>query len=389
MATATPTRRPTATVLTDRRARLQSSIFRRLDIGMVGSAVAISLLGIVMVYSATRTGLGARLGDPWYFATRQTIWVALGLAAGFITFLIDYRRLREWALGIYVLTLFVLAAVLTPLGASAKGSQARFSLGSFQLQPSEFVKLALILVLAAYCAQHRDDLGLRHLIVALGIAGASFALVMLQPDLGTALVLGAITIGILAAAGVKGRYLLALVLIGVVLAVGSVKLGVLKPYQVDRLTAFVDQGGDSKESTYNLEQSKAAIANGGLTGQGLFQGTQTRLGYVPEQHTDFIFTVVGEELGFAGAAVLLGLYALMIWRIWRAAVLSRDAFGTLCCIGVVAIFVFQIFENVGMTMGIMPITGIPLPFMSYGGSSVIISFIAIGLAANVHTRRFT
>ncbi|CAB4675279.1 unannotated protein [freshwater metagenome] len=163
----------------------------------------------------------------------------------------------------------------------------------------------------------------------------------------------------------------------------------LEQYQVDRLTAFLDQNGDTQRSTYNLEQSKTAIGNGGLTGQGLFEGTQTSLGHVPEQHTDFIFTAVGEELGFLGAASLLSLFGLVVWRSWRTAAVSNDFFGALLCVGVVAMFSFQVFENVGMTMGIMPITGIPLPFMSYGGSSAFVSFACVGLVANVSMRRFS
>jgi rod shape determining protein RodA len=163
----------------------------------------------------------------------------------------------------------------------------------------------------------------------------------------------------------------------------------LKEYQTERLTSFLNEGKDAERSGYNQDQSKIAIGTGGITGQGLFKGTQTTGNYVPEQHTDFIFTVVGEELGFVGGSVLLALFALIVWRTWRAARLANDLFGTLCCMGVLAMIVFQVFENVGMTMGIMPITGIPLPWMSYGGSSVIVSFACIGLVANIHMRRFS
>jgi len=166
-------------------------------------------------------------------------------------------------------------------------------------------------------------------------------------------------------------------------------MDIIEDYQRERLTAFLDQEGDLQRSTYNLDQSRTAIGAGGLTGAGLFEGTQTNLSYVPEQETDFIFTVVGEELGFLGAATLLLMYAIVVWRTWRSAQLARDLFGTLICIGVLAMLVFQIFENVGMTMGIMPITGIPLPLMSYGGSSTLATFAAMGLVLNVHMRRFS
>jgi rod shape determining protein RodA len=177
--------------------------------------------------------------------------------------------------------------------------------------------------------------------------------------------------------------------LGVVAVVAVFQLGVLKQYQLDRLSAFLDPQGDTQRSTYNLNQSVDAIANGGFTGKGLLNGKETNLSYVPEQQTDFIFTVVGEEFGFVGAVTLLALFALVVWRTWRAAALARDLLGTLICVGVLAMLVFQVFENVGMTMGIMPIIGIPLPFLSYGGSATIAGFAAIGLVLNVHMRRFT
>jgi|SRR5680860_405002 len=389
MASIARSRRPSAVVLTERRARIQTSPFRHLDLLLVASTIAISMLGLLMIYSASRTRLETAGEDPFTFVKRQAIFLVMGLAAMAAVLAIDYRKLREWVLGGYVGIVVVLAAVLTPLGTNVKGSQARFQIGAFQLQPSELAKFFLILTLAAYCSMHRGDLGFRRVLVALTIAGLPLGLVMLQPDLGTALVLGAIALGILAAAGLSTRSIVALSAIGIVSALGAVQLGALEPYQVDRLTAFVDQSADGRESTYNLEQSKTAIANGGLTGKGLFEGTQTQGGFVPEQHTDFIFTVVGEELGFAGAATLLMMFAIVVWRTWRAALLSRDLYGTLVCIGVLAMLVIQIFENAGMTMGIMPITGLPLPLMSYGGSSVIVTFACIGLVANVHMRRFT
>jgi rod shape determining protein RodA len=236
---------------------------------------------------------------------------------------------------------------------------------------------------------HRGELDMRRLAVALAIAGLPMALIMLQPDLGTDLVLMVITFTILAVAGARGRHLVVLLLLGITVAVVAVNVGVLKQYQIDRLTSFADENRDGERSGYNQEQSEIAVANGGPTGQGLFEGTQTGSGYVPEQHTDFIFTVVGEELGFVGGATLLALFALIVWRTWRAARVAHDLYGTLCCMGVLAMLVFQVFENVGMATGIMPITGLPLPFMSYGGSSMIVSFACIGLVANVHMRRFT
>lgn len=375
-------------VMSDRRARLESSPLRHLDLLLVGSVLAINALGLLMIYSATRNGLAGSTGATYYLQ-RQVIFVVLGVAIMAAAILIDYRRMREWAPAIYVVTILMLALVMTPLGSSTLGSQARFSIGPIAIQPSEFAKFAVILIAAAYCAVHRGDLGGRHLVTVLAIVAPSLGLVMLQPDLGTALVIGTIVLAILAVAGAKGRHLAVLALIGITGTVIAVNVGVLKPYQVDRLTAFLDQNGDQQRTTYNLEQSKTAIGNGGVTGQGLFKGSQTSLGHVPEQHTDFIFTAVGEELGFVGAGLLLALFGIVVWRSWRTAALSNDFFGTLLCVGVVAMLAFQIFENVGMTMGIMPITGIPLPFMSYGGSSALVSFACVGLVANVSMRRFS
>jgi rod shape determining protein RodA len=377
-----------AAVLTDRRARLQTSPLRHLDVALVLAPVAISVLGLLMIYSATHTRLEQAGDDPFSFVKRQAISIVLGIIAMAIMTVIDYRRLRELALFGYAATVLLLVAVLV-VGVKVKGAQARFDIGPLQLQPGEAAKLFVILVLAGYCALHRGDLDFRRLIVALVIAGVPIGLIMLQPDLGTDLVLMCIVLAMLAVAGARGRHLVILLLLGITVAVAAVNLGVLEQYQIDRLTNFADPGKDAERSGYNQEQSKITIGNGGLTGQGLFKGTQTTSSYVPEQHTDFIFTVVGEELGFVGGAVLLALFALIVWRTWRAARLANDLFGTLCCVGVLAMLVFQVFENVGMTMGIMPITGIPLPWMSYGGSSVIVSFACIGLVANIHMRRFT
>ncbi|HET7654271.1 MAG TPA: rod shape-determining protein RodA, partial [Acidimicrobiales bacterium] len=195
--------------------------------------------------------------------------------------------------------------------------------------------------------------------------------------------------GMLLVGGARPRHLVALTLVGVVAVVAVINLGVLKQYQLDRLGAFIKPDADTQRSAYNLNQSKIAIGSGGITGKGLGKGPQTNLSYVPEQHTDFIFTVVGEELGFFGSSLLLVLFGIVVWRTWRAAALSKDLFGTLVCVGVLSMLVFQVFENAGMTMGIMPITGIPLPLFSYGGSSVIATFIGVGLVLNVHMRRFS
>ena len=240
-------------------------------------------------------------------------------------------------------------------------------------------------------ARADEDVELRtpKLIGVLVLAAIPMALIMLQPDLGTDLVFLVILLAMLVVAGVQAKHLLALVLLGVMGVVLVLHLGILQRYQVDRLTAFLDPKGDTRNIGYNLAESKDTIGAGGLAGKGLFKGTQTNLSFVPEQRTDFIFTAVGEQLGFLGSALLLLLFAFVVWRCWRAAMLARDRAGTLICVGVMALLVFQVFENVGMTMGIMPIAGIPLPFVSYGGSAVLAYSIGLGLVLNVHMRRFT
>jgi rod shape determining protein RodA len=319
---------------------------------------------------------------------RQGTFTLLGVGVMAVATLVDYRRLRDWAWALYGATMLMLVGVLSPLGQQSKGAQAWFGFGPFQLQPAEFAKVALILTLGALLAMWAGDIDLRRLGLLLAVSGAPMALILLQPDLGTVLVLVSIVLGMLLVAGLRVRYILALTLIGLIGIFGTLNSSVLKQYQKDRLTAFLDPERDTQGTTYNVTQSQTAIAAGGVTGNGLFDGRQTQLGFVPEQQTDFIFTAVGEELGLVGAATVLGLYGVIVWRIWRTAQLARDLLGTLLCVGVLSMLVFQIFENVGMAMGIMPVTGIPLPLLSYGGSSTVATFAALGLVLNVHMRRF-
>jgi len=365
-----------------------TAAWRHIDLALLFSSVAIAGMGVLMVFSATESKLREQGFDPHMYLKRQSVWVILGLLVMAAIVIVDYRVLRDIAPVIFIGTFALLVLVLSPLGSSTRGAQAWFQFGSFQLEPSEWAKLALIICVSAYCATHRGDLDGRRLLTVLGLAAVPMALIYLQPDLGTDLVFGAILIGVLIVAGARPRHIAVIGGIALVGMVAVVQLGVLKQYQVDRLTAFANPTNDPQHSAYNLAQAKAAIGSGGMFGKGLFKGTQTNLSFVPEQQTDFIFTVVGEELGFVGAFTLLALFAVVVWRTWRTATLARDLFGTLLCVGVLAMFVFQIFENVGMTMGIMPITGIPLPFMSYGGSSTVANFAAVGLVLNVHMRRF-
>jgi rod shape determining protein RodA len=365
-----------------------AAAWRHVDISLVLTSLAVAGLGLVMIYSATRTRLAAQGINPHYYVERQAIFVAIGVLAMLLCAAVDYRVLLAFSPVVYVGTVLSLLAVLSPVGSRSKGAQAWFQLGSYQFEPSEVAKVALIICLAAYCASHRGELNGRRLLVVLGLGAVPFALVYVQPNLGTSLILLALLLSMLLIGGARPRHLLGLTVLGVLGIVMVLQLGVLKQYQVQRLTAFLDTKSNTQGSTYNLHQSQIAIANGATFGRGLFRGTQTNLAYVPEQHTDFIFTAVGEQLGFVGSATLLALFGLMVWRTWRIATLAKDLAGTLLCVGVLAILVFQIFVNVGMTMGIMPITGIPLPFMSYGGTATVAAFAAIGLVLNVHMRRF-
>jgi rod shape determining protein RodA len=348
----------------------------------------VACFGLLMIYSATRDKLTSQGIDPGYYLKRQAAFVLVGIVVMVVAASIDYRRLRDFAPVFYVGSVLALLAILTPLGKRSKGAQAWFQIGAYQLEPSEFAKIALIVALAGILASYKGHLGGRELVRVLALSAVPFALIYKQPDLGTALVLGAILFGVLLVAGLQTRHLAMLAVVGVIGVTAVLHFGVLKQYQRDRLTAFLDSSSNV-QATYNLNQSKIAISSGGVGGKGLFKGTQTNLSYVPEQQTDFIFTAVGEQLGLVGSALLLSLFVLMVWRTWRAATTARDTTGTLICVGVLAMLVFQIFENVGMTMGIMPIAGIPLPFMSYGGSAVVCSFAAIGLVLNVQMRRYS
>jgi rod shape determining protein RodA len=364
--------------------------WRHVDLVLLAAVMLSAGLGLVMIYSATHLKLEQELSDPLFFLKRQLVWMVLGLGVMAFFALVDYRVFRDFAPLIYLGTIVVLLAVLSPLGSSSRGTQGWFQLGPFQLQPSELAKIAVIIGAAAYCAQFRGELDWNRTVSILGLAAVPMGLIYLQPDLGTALVFVAILMAVLLVAGARPRHMAALTALGVIAVVAVFQVGVLKQYQLDRLGAFLDPQADNTRAAYHtLNQSKIAIGAGGFMGKGLFKGTQTNLSYVPEQNTDFIFTVVGEELGFVGSALLLALFAVIVWRTWRTAALAKDLYGTLVCVGVLAMFVFQIFENAGMTMGIMPITGIPLPFMSYGGSSTIAAFAAVGLVLNVHMRRFT
>lgn len=367
---------------------LSSKSWRQSDGILLGAVGALSVLGCIMIYSASRSRLQENGISSTYFLERQIAYVILGAILMGIVMSIDYRKMRDMSPILYVVVVMLLILVLSPLGSEVNGTHGWFVLpGGFQFQPSEFGKFFLIIVLASYIAQN-EQFHIPALTRTLIIAAIPIGLVMLQPDLGTTMVLCTIVLGILSVAGTRAKYLLTLVLLAVLGIAIVVQLGVLKQYQVDRFSSFLNQKADTGASAYNLDQSKTAIGNGGLLGKGLFKGEQTKLSYVPEQHTDFIFTAIGEELGFIGSVTVLGLFGIIAWRIWRTSRLAPDATGTLICIGVLSMFAFHVFENIGMTMGIMPITGIPLPFVSYGGSAILLMFMAVGIVNNIYIHRF-
>jgi rod shape determining protein RodA len=368
--------------------------FRHVDWAMLGSIVALCGAGLVAIYSA---GYAQRMAgglDPYYYVKRQALFLVVGFAGMAVTMWIGYHRLRDYAHWFFAATTFLLVAVLV-VARGVNGADAWFDLGVFQLQPSEFAKTTLVLMLAAFLARDQvvARLPFHRFNAALIIAGIPIGLVALQPDLGTASVYVAITTGILLVAGANTKHVV------VVTALAALTIGALfatdaiKPYQQKRLVAFAQQNSASTDKVtrdvlLQLKNSKVAIATGGLTGQGFVNGAVTNGGFVPVVQTDFIFSAIGEQFGFAGAGLLLLVYAFLVFRLWRIAKIAYDTLGTLIAVGALSMLVWHVFQNIGMTMGIMPITGIPLPFLSYGGSSTVAFLVLMGLAESVHMRRY-
>ncbi len=376
------------TYATDTIATRSRHVSARFDPILLVTTLVLACIGIVMIYSATRGKLALAGEDPRYYLKRQILFFVMSLVVLVAVSLFDYRRWEQLATVLYVGIVLALLAVLSPVGSSALGSQRWFAIpGSpLQLQPSEFATLVLIIAIATYCARRPEGLEFRDLVRMVLMAGFPILLIIKQPDLGTAIVCSIILLVLLAVAGMPGRYLVLLVVGAVVVVVVALNLGLVKHYQIQRLTSFIAPNSASQDVTYNVNEAKTAIAHGGIFGQGLFKGAQTNLAYVPEQQTDFIFSAVGEQLGFVGAGVLLVLYGVVAWRVMRVAQLSKDTFGRLLCSGVFTLLVFSVFENVGMNMGIMPVAGIPLPFLSYGGSAMIGFMAAVGIVMSVQYR---
>ena len=352
---------------------------------------ALLLIGTLLVWAATRQWFASQGLDPQYYLKRHVLNIVIGLSLAYGTTLIDYRLLRAYTPFVWGIGVLGLLAVLIPgIGSTINGARSWISFpGGFTLQPAELAKISVIIGMAMLLAEARDkDSAPTHIDVlkALAVALVPMALIMLEPDLGEALIISAAVIAIIGVSGAPSRWVIGLLLLGVLAGFVAVKAGVIHDYQVKRLQSFVNPSADPQQSGYQLRQSRITIGSGGIIGRGLFTGPQTNGRFVPEQQTDFIFTVAGEELGFLGSGFILLLFGLFFIRAFAIASRTTDIFGRLVCIGVIAWFAFQTFENIGMTMGLMPMTGVPLPFMSYGGSSMFANLVGLGLLQSVHLR---
>ena len=364
---------------------------RGFDWPLLIAAIGLAICSLVVLNGATSDDVE---GAPDFYVIRQGVFAAIGIILMLVLSRLDYRSLREYKTHIYALLIASNLLVLL-LGTVSRGSRSWIDIGFFRIQPSEIGKVFLILVLAAFIADRsRDRTGRGIMLPVLALATLPAALVFIQPDLGTARVYGAITLAILYVAGVPWQQMAALVAVIVMIgtavlwAAPAAGVNILQEYQVARLTSFLSPGSDPSGHAYQQIQAQIAIGSGERIGRGVDGSTQTQLDFLPEHHTDFVFAVIGESYGFAGAALVLTLYALLLWRGLRILASARDQFGALIAAGVAAMFMFQILQNVGMNIGIMPITGVTLPLVSYGGASILATFIALGLLESVavHSR---
>ena len=348
-------------------------------------------LGTLLVWAATRDWYMRNGLDGQYYLKRHIINILIGLVLAYGVTVIDYRLLRAYTPFLWGAGVLGLVIVLIPgLGAEINGAKAWIALpGGFQIQPAELAKIAIIIGMSMILSERSHDSDgptTRDVLQSLAVAAIPVALIIMQPDMGTVLIISAAVVTIVAVSGVPARWVTGLLLLAVLGGFVAVKAGVVSEYQVNRLQTFVDPNADTQGAGYQLRQARITVGSGGLVGTGLFNGPQTNGRFVPEQQTDFIFTVAGEELGFIGSGAILILYLILLMRGFSIARRTNDPFGRLVCTGVIAWFAFQIFENIGMTLGLMPMTGVPLPFISYGGSSMFATLIGIGLLQNVHAR---
>ncbi len=355
------------------------------------AAASLLLVGTLLVWAATRSWFASQGLDPQYYLKRHVLNIVIGLLLAYGTTMIDYRLLRAYTPIVWGVGVLGLIAVLVPgVGSTVNGARAWISFpGGFQVQPAELAKISIIVGIAMLLAEKRDidaNPTDKDVVKALGLSAIPVLLILLQPDLGTVAIISAAILAMIAVSGAPSRWVIGLLLVALLGGFAAVKVGAVSDYQVKRLQAFVDPTADPQQSGYQLRQSRITIGSGGFLGRGLFKGPQTNGRFVPEQQTDFIFTVAGEELGFLGAGFILLCFAVIFLRAFMIARRTTDLFGRLVCVGVIAWFAFQTFENVGMCMGLVPMTGVPLPFISYGGSSMFANLVGFGLLQNVHVR---
>ena len=367
------------------------SIFAGFDPILTIAVALLLVIGTLLVYAATRNWYAANGLDPEYYLKRHVINIAIGSLLAWGTTVVDYRLLRAYTPILWVIGVLGLTAVLIPgIGDEVNGSKAWIGLpGGFQVQPAELAKISIIVGMSMILSERTHDTDSpQHtdVLQALVVAAIPVLLIISQPDMGTVFIIGIAVVTIIAVSGAPMRWVVGLILVAVIGSFAAVKVGVINDYQVKRLQAFVDPNADSQGSGYQLRQARITVGSGGLIGTGLFNGPQTNGRFVPEQQTDFIFTVAGEQLGFLGCGFILILYLTVLMRAFGIARKSNDPYGKLVCTGVIAWFAFQTFENIGMTVGMMPMTGVPLPFVSYGGSSMFATMIGFGLLQNVNAR---
>jgi rod shape determining protein RodA len=373
-----------------RRAR-KTSLFSGFDPILTIAVGILLIIGTLLVYAATRDWYAANGLDPEYYLKRHVINIAIGLLLAWGTTVIDYRLLRAYTPFIWGAAVLGLVFVLIPgLGSEVNGAKAWIPLpGGFQIQPAEIAKISIIVGLSMLLSERRhdsDEPTSKDILRALAIAAIPMGLILIQPDMGTVLIISASVVAILATSGAPTKWVAGLLILAVAGGIVATKAGVISDYQIKRLQSFVDPNADTQGAGYQLRQARITVGSGGLLGTGLFDGPQTNGRFVPEQQTDFIFTVAGEQLGFLGSGFIILLYLIILMRAFGIARRSSDHYGQMVCTGVIAWFAFQTFENIGMTLGLMPMTGVPLPFMSYGGSSMFATLIGFGLLQNVNAR---
>jgi rod shape determining protein RodA len=359
----------------------EKRMWKQVDWLLLAVMFLLQLIGLVVLASATYS-------SGWAKVTRQVIWMVVGVCAFVFALRNDYHLWARWSSWIYWLNIFLLVAVML-FGHEQYGAQRWLKFGSITVQPSEFAKVALIITLASFVAEHRDRLltDFRYFVRTGFHVLPSLVLVFMQPDLGTSLVLVVIWLGMMFFAGIPLRWLLVTIVVGLTLFGVGWQKGAIKEYQKQRLIAFIDPYSRANKEGYHIIQSQLAIGSGGLTGKGLFRGRMGKLGFVPAQHTDFIFTVVGEEGGFILACTVIVLFGTLLWRLLTIMVETEDLLGACILIGTFCFFLAHILVNIGMTLRLMPITGLPLPFFSLGGSNLLVCYLLLGITQSIAARR--